>query len=309
MISNNGYSRPHTDRKHIEWLVTRLLELQTKTDPAQCVDASSRKDLDAVWAIKLVGQLTEHLAGWAFDHLAGLAVAGMAPIPLPPRFLDEDEEYSAARTAASDHKHEAVGSRARVDADGATQEAMSPDAMRLFLIHVMRSKPFGQDWGCSTTALANALESLTYGDVSPLVHPSADWRKVSREEIECRLTAIRHVLFRRECGTLKYVAEQEVADAFGQDRETIRGWGKELRKDPVRWKIVQARAEASARFDRKPASEDVEDRMRAKMCNDLYGNDALRLDGLEFKRVLQAKADRRQKVVRKIRSANQNSGK
>ncbi len=56
-------------------MVERMIEFRQRSDPRNESTAAG-KDLNARMALRLARELTETLAGWAINHLVGLAVEG-----------------------------------------------------------------------------------------------------------------------------------------------------------------------------------------------------------------------------------------
>lgn len=296
-----NYERPLARRQHIDFLIEKLLELRGKTSPAAGEEAERIKDLNASWAIRLSGELANELAGWAYDHLAGMASEGMSPVPLPPLAMDSNEGYNAARLAAGDHAHEIVGVQLRESPVG-----MPPTVARKFLQSVMESAPFGREWSRETHSLAEALEALEIGDTKSLLEPASKGRKKSFEEIRWMLHALKQVHFRRARGGQLRAAQEEVAAAYGQDIQTIRTWETRLKaENRLQVDIAIARAERDAeRFKSRLKSfyKGEPDEFGTDIfLDEMYGSAALKKAGEAYR---QAARDR---VMRRTQFANQNS--
>ena len=125
--------------EYIEVLVSRLLDLRARTDPASTEGTAKGKDLLAFEALCVAGDLVEALAGWAIDHQIGLASEGLAFVPLQPSGTTNHPEYLEARAAVDNHRHEYAGAALRVSPDGLTDLTVA----RQLIINLLQANPGG----------------------------------------------------------------------------------------------------------------------------------------------------------------------
>src|SRR4051794_1467477 len=81
-------------------IVEQLRQLRDATHPNLGEQSAKGKDFAAFAALQGANRLVELLAGWAIDHVAGLAAEGLDLVQLLPRGTTQHPEYLASRAAA-----------------------------------------------------------------------------------------------------------------------------------------------------------------------------------------------------------------
>ncbi len=265
----------HRTAEYIETLVSRLLDLRARTDPASTDDTAKGKDLAAFEALRIAGDLVEALAGWAIDHQIGLASEGLAFVPLQPSGTTNHPEYLEARAAVDDHRHEYAGAALRASPDGFAD----PTVARQLVINLLYANPGGFP-PVIARMLIEALQDLEYGRVHPLLARKRSSRKVSRKEQELQLSAVAFIAYRVGRGKKKAKASEEVADAYGVSREAVLTWekrlGEELGSLAVSRRISFARNAASHAEAELKAAYTGDETERVGGWDERYGEEALR---------------------------------
>ena len=100
---------------------------------------------------------------------------------------------------------------------------------RLALRNLLRANPGGFERSLALD-LHEALELLEWGKPTPLLQPVKS-KSMGLREIKCHLGAICFVEYERGKGVKKIKAQEQAAEAFGVDWETIRSWEKRLREE------------------------------------------------------------------------------
>jgi hypothetical protein len=254
--------------RYVSMLLERLACLEQETHPSGGTDTAKRKDLRAFEALRLAGHLVRSVAGWALDHQHGLAINGLDFVPRPPSPIsggplahpdqhpayaeagelahpDPHPAYAEAREKVDDHKHERMGGEARNAA------AIAPKIERQLLINLLLANP-----GAFPDLLAydviEALHSLEFGEVLPLLKPARVHRKVTYREQQLQLLALAFVEYRAAKGMKKGEARVLVAEAYGINADTLPSWGKRLKDELGILEIERTgtRARNSARSSR-----------------------------------------------------------
>jgi hypothetical protein len=224
---SNDYPRrgydPRAREQLIANLISKLTELERKTDPAGGAATASGKDIAAFQALTFAGNLVRALAGWALDHQVGLARQDLEFVPLQPSQTKEHPEYLRSRAIVDDHAHERAG------ALFSTCDLI-PSMIRKALINLLRANPGGFDFDLQYTLL-HALRALDFDEVHPILRPTRTDRKRNLTELQLQLWALVLVEYRRGRGKKKEHALQEVASAMGVSKDTIRSWVRRLRSE------------------------------------------------------------------------------
>jgi len=212
------------EKRHIDILIARLLELRESTNPARGDDTAKGKDLAAFQALKTAGELVRALAGWAVDHQVGLAIEGLSFFPPlgPVRGLPG---YDDARAAVDTHAHERTGGHADAEV------LSNPMIVRQIGINMIATN---SGWMPPTVAieLETSLKALAMGDVRPALAPALEGRKVTLAEQGYQLQALAFWEFRKKSGVLSSAsALDRVAAVFGVSSDTLRHWAVSLRAD------------------------------------------------------------------------------
>lgn len=238
-----------SDGARVAALLQRLAELEKRTDPNLGLAAAANKDADATLALRLAGDLVNAVAGWAIDHKLGLASEGIEPPGIVHGDTLKLPEYTKLVAQLADHRHELNGRRLKsnTEADG-----WSAAVIRQFFVNVM-ARNFGGIPLRAARDLREALKALPFGETLPLLKPATTSAKVRYRELNFQLTALTFVQFKHSSGTKKYVAQNQVADAFGVGQEALRSWESRIR-DGLGGMIVSDRL-SKAKSDAVIASE------------------------------------------------------
>jgi hypothetical protein len=248
-----GY-RSHFDINTVKTLVDKLVYLNQNTDP-QFVEAAVGKARRARVALGYARALFETVAGWAIDHEVGAAIA----------------KAKHKEISLDDHKHE-TGPNDLSDAN----------IKRAVIARLAMVMPLPRLLGVE---LSRALTALDFGEVMPLLARSAGGLHGNAYTIaHLRLTALRHVEYRRGVGLKKEAALADVAQAYGQAANTVKGWertvSESLGKDLVAAHRESARFQAKERV-RLRAAKDAH--VEIKLLEDDYGDAALQTDGAAYR--------------------------
>lgn len=265
-------------RRYVDILIDELLELRQETDPSGGEETSELKDIHALDALETAGRLVVSLAGWAIAHNLGRASKGLGFVPLVPSRVGHLPEYKDARGAADSHENELTGRT--ILAEGGI--ANDPATERLVLIDHLRANPGGLP-GRLAWRLMEALEALEYGDVHPLLEPrTTDFSKPAYSRMMLQLQALQFVEYRAGRGIKKFLAVEEVAEAYGCAESTVRNWREPLCKRIGYLKITSALAFAhNAGASMRRARRSI-----IKHHDKVYGVDALHDAGEKYKKVL-----------------------
>jgi hypothetical protein len=209
------------DSSHLVLLINRLDDLERETRPSSGSMTAEAKDLAAFRALRLAGDLTNFVAGWAIDHQVGLASEGLRFVPLQPSETKDRPQYQSERSRADSHKHEKNGGRV----NGAN---INPQFARRALVNLLHSNP-GAFPGWLTQLVTTSIDRLQYGEVPAIFAPTRDGDKRGSEELQFMMLAISMVAYRRKIGKLKKDALLEVGQAYGVDPETVKSWERRLR--------------------------------------------------------------------------------
>ena len=219
-------------------LLSSLTELQNQTDPAN--SNAEGKDRAALSALFNAGMLVEAVAGWAIDHVIGLALEERELLPLQPSGALSHPEYLEIKQANDDHRHELAGAAISDSFDN-----IDPKIARSLLISLATGNPGGFPSSLQRQII-ESLQALQFGEVLPLVAPQQ--RKGPSplyRELRAQLRAVEFVAFRKGLGVKKYVAIGEICSAFGIGEEGYRSWEKRLRQDLGNLEVARAISFAS----------------------------------------------------------------
>ena len=223
----NAEHRPDKHAKYVELLVEELNALERATRPSGGAKTAVGKDLAAFKALQVAGQLVDALAGWALDHEVGLALSRLEFLPLGPQSLRKLPEYIGAKSQVESHNHERDGGAVF---SGVATDRLGPAERRIALRNLLHANPGGFERSL-VLDLHEGLESLEWGKPTPLLQPVKSKSHAGLREIRCRLRAICFVEYERGKGVKKFKAQEQAAEAFGVDSETIRSWEKRLREE------------------------------------------------------------------------------
>jgi hypothetical protein len=249
------------DPGYIDALITRLRRLAERSDPQAGAESARGKDLRAFEALETAGELVSALAGWAICHTVGLAQHDLGFVPLQPMQTRTDPQYLKALTAIDSHDHEVTGA-GTIDA---------PRLVRRALINLLKGNSGGWPSDLRRIVIA-ALEGLDYGKPSPIFAPIKESRKAGLTKLHHQLKAICFVEYRTKRNIKKYRAQQEVANAFGVERETVDTWADRLLKEE---NLGQLEVSRSIAFAHNRATYNEVDDVR-------YGDTALREAGRKY---------------------------
>jgi len=278
---------PHKRRDYLNHLIDRLLEMEAATDPSAQDDSAKDKDMQAFQASKIVAEIVDDLAGWAIDHQIGLAMNELKFVPRVPSQLREHEDYQSAKTSVDDHRHEAIGgSDLRPLMDFVEEGAHDPVTDRRILVNLLRANP-GCFPGAVTGRAIEALEALEFGEIRALLEPvKQGLRAKAYSRWRLQMAALAHVEYQYARGRRKFETEEAVANAYGFDRETVRGWGKALHQNLGDLHVASQLAYAKNAGSNAEAAQ-REGRVTDLRCyEDSFGRDALERNARSYKALL-----------------------
>src|SRR5262249_5628817 len=193
-------------KEYVDHLISRLMKLERKTDPAGAAGTAHWKDLAAFQALEFAGKLVEALAGWAIDHQIGLAIKKLEFVPLQPSGTQEHPEYLNSRSIVDDHAHERAGA-------SASTAKLTPEIIRKIWVNLLNANPCGVGYDLRAS-LWLALRALDYGEVHPIFEPKQTPRKRNLTELMLQLRGVGCGEYRRRRRPGKSRAMKEVAAAF-----------------------------------------------------------------------------------------------
>ncbi len=208
----NVEARSPLDRKVVDQLIDELISLSNKTDPDLGPISVAEKDRLADEALHKIGDILDHLAGWAIRHHAGQAILEQ---------LSENRRSPEVSliTRADSHMKELLGNDVNI---------VRPDAQRRFAARILRpvfsASPAGQLIGAN---LPMALEALNYGETQPVVRlqsKSEGVRGAAYTLAVAKLKAICHVHYRIGLGQTKGAAMGLVSESYGFAKSTFDTW-------------------------------------------------------------------------------------
>ena len=187
-----------------------LIGIYGDTDPRLGPISEKGKHWSALWAIRLAGDLTYLLTGWAENHIAG-AVYRRARTPNKSTF-----DWNSHANEHQDYEQE----------DGLD---LTPKQFREYIATVLEASSRSRlDW---RQGLSDGLVALNDGELQFFTKPSktgSHGRAYTLRNL--RLFAVLHVHVLVGTGLKKYAAEAKVADELAQSVETLRAWEKALLK-------------------------------------------------------------------------------
>jgi hypothetical protein len=213
--------------KHVGLLVKNLNDLERETRPSGGARTAIGKDLAAFQALEFAGELVDALAGWALDHQVGLALSRLNFLPLGTQSVRKLPEYTVAKSQVDSHHHEREGGAVF---SGVATDRLGLAERRTALKNLLYANPGGFE-RLLVYELHEGLDSLEWGRPTPIVQAVKSKSHAALREIRLRLRAICFVEYERGKGVKKFKAQDQAAEAFGVDSETIRTWEKRLREE------------------------------------------------------------------------------
>ena len=247
-------------------LITRLHDLERKTNPKGGAQSAKGKTKAALEALRIASDLVNALAGWALDHQAGLALKDQKFVQLGTAKTPEHRGTSNVGAADDDHQHEWFG-RNWVGRLGAGP--IDPIVARNWLMRLVRGlfSIFNLELMLMTLS---ALEACDYGEIQPLLRATKKGRKVNWTILQLQLKAIELVKYREASGIKKFKALEEVAGAFGVSVNTLRTWEARLRSEFGQPKVAQGLASAE-----KLGKDESDAKHPASSSLSAYGQESL----------------------------------
>jgi hypothetical protein len=297
---------PHRNRaadasqRRIERLLKMLAELEAGSHPDKGELSANGKDLRAFEALRLSGELVDVVAGWAIDHQVGLALRGLAFVPLGPSGTKNHPEYLKARAVVDSHEHEhAARHISPQDIDGKFVPSPPIDQVmaRRLLQNLLRANSGGFPFPMVNEAVRQ-LEGLDFGEQAPMFQPIETDAKAKLGEMRLQLEALCFVEYRVKKGLKKGKAVEEVASALGVADLTLTGWTSRLRQGLGRLTVAREISFAQNIASHFNAPNDK----RAKYGEKIFGAHALKSLAARYKAAKgkrkAAKGKRKQEAAR-----------
>jgi len=203
----------------------RLFELAQQTDPLQ-LNTSVDKDFKAYEALKIIGNLTHSLAGWAVYHQIGLANKGLDWVSRQPSGTNENEEYLKKKQVVDSHEFEAFG---RTFEDyGDAPSPLDNRFYRQLLRNLLYPNPLRLPNEIKRSYLDSLDASKNNEATGFLDIPKAGHQENATEAIRLRLKAMEFVYFLKASGLNMLQARNCVGEAYGVGAERVRKWESEL---------------------------------------------------------------------------------
>jgi hypothetical protein len=183
-----------------------LVEIYRSTDPALGAASEKSKHSKALAALRLAGNVTSELIGWAQSHVMGA-------------IYREDHGKNKSKFKEDSHANELQPFGDDIE--------LTANQWRLFIGRIIREMaPSSGDW---RQALALALFALNDGEVLFLTKPASTGKHGRPFTLrQLRFIAILHVHVLVGTGLKKYSAESKVANVLNHSVETLRTWEKGL---------------------------------------------------------------------------------
>jgi hypothetical protein len=198
----------------------RLQELEQRTHPKDGLKSAKGKDIAAFEALQLTGVLVEALAGWAFDHAAGLALEGLTFVHGVPRGMQDYAMYREAIDRVDDHRHERNG--------GLHKARLAPLERTRFWLNLLDASTCGLGWDASRS-LHFDVQSRVYANTNPK-------QKNELSVLELQLKTLRFIEYYREFTGLQAkeavgaIAVASKTVGLGYKDKTVTGWEAKVRK-------------------------------------------------------------------------------
>lgn len=246
-------SRPSWDpEQQVTDILSDLKSLERETDPAAGEASSIDKDMKAQRALRLAGNLVEIVAGWAIDHQAGLIKDGLRPTGWVPEALRE--RFSERILSVNQHEHERRGGHPNFQLN---------DIEARELLRALLEFNSGAFPDVLQGHIGPELDRIAFGEPSAVFQVPKNSNKRSLKSVALQAWTVSMVAYRMEMGASWEDATQAVADRFGKDFNTIKGWeanakkkfGKleiEMMKGHARKAAQNERAERDAALANKP---------------------------------------------------------
>ena len=269
-------------------IVDKLLRLEQETHPrnsmvnGQVTGAIAEKDENSRLAFMAVSDLVEMLAGWAIDHQIGLVLNGTLGGAAAPH----DGGYSEAQRKANNHVHEAI----------ATGYDFADTKTNRHILTALLNHGHGPFPISIVIEAINALTALDMGETQPFVAPSRGVGQESQSYSKWRLRywAVLHVEYFRGMGLSRPNALGMVADAYGNEPETIEWWvteaPKKLKDIPIQ--VMKGCARQAGKTAHRLKVKDIlsdQDSHLLENHSSTWGNIALARHGTEFQQFPQQK--------------------
>lgn len=210
-------------QNYAAYLLQQLAQLERDTHPSCGSVTASEKDTLAFLALETAGHLVQAVAGWAIDHQYGMAMRGLSFVPGQPSGTKLHPEYLEQKRAVDDHRHEKEGAALRY------ADVVDPLVARTLLRELLRANPGAFPFAIQLMSM-EALKALELGEVFPIFEPNGRNRKRGYRELNLQLRAIGFVEYRAGFGMTKFRAQEIVAEKYGVEFETVKGWERRLKE-------------------------------------------------------------------------------
>jgi hypothetical protein len=219
--------RDDYDRR-VQEILSDLARLEMETRPAGGAESAKEKDLKAQQALHLAGNLVGYVAGWAIDHVAGLAKSNLDPLPYEREEMRVDD-YLSDRAIRDNHDHERLGNIERL--------VLSRDEARRLLVNLVSLNPgaFPPSLQCD---VIQAFLRIARGDQDEMFALARNGSRFNAEKTDLQLQIIAIIAYRKTLnGTPKersiddIVALFQISDSEAvTSAETIKSWEPRLRQ-------------------------------------------------------------------------------
>jgi hypothetical protein len=269
-------ARRDENDKYVRYFLQQICRLSEETSPSRGKESAEGKDSKAREALRYAGDLVTAIAGWAIDHQMGLAIEGLPFFEMHPYFYEESrkhyDRYRKELAKVDDHRHEKIGGIPRKIGE------LDRSILRNMLINLLRPNPGGFDFSLISVFI-EAMESLDFGEVLPLLRQTTTKRKVKLRELKIQLKAIEFVAYRRGLGSSKEKAEAAVAKVFKVSTDTLGSWEDRLSDSKAFGAVKVAMFKAAARkrgSDVKDADKNLFHGVDVSPWIQRYGDDTMR---------------------------------
>lgn len=230
----------------LQSILDDLDRLERETRPSGGAKTAKDKDLKAQQALYMASSLVHVVAGWAVDHVSGLAKDNLDPLTYE-RTDRRREGYKSDQMIRDNHDHEKIGNSERL--------TLSRDQARRLLVNLLKFNPGAFPPSLQTDAI-EAFGHISVGIPDAMFALAPNGSRYNPDVARLQLQVIAIIAYRKALnGTPKERSIDDIVamfQSFGNkvtSFETIKSWERRLRQkvgDEVVDQYVLA-AESSAR--------------------------------------------------------------
>jgi hypothetical protein len=241
--------------RDVEDILKTLARLARETDPAGGETTAVEKDLKAQHALRSAGNLVQLVAGWAINHQAGLVKDGLTSVAWVPEVLRP--KFSEKISSVDQHEHERRG--------GHPDYQLKDIEARQLLLNLLELNPGAFPMALQGEVVAE-LFRINFGEPSPMFQVAKSGSKRSLTSVGFQAQSASMVAYRMEMGATWEEATQTVADSFGADFNTIKGWEAKAKRKfgKLEIELIKNHARNTARNELKEREDKLANKPLAR---------------------------------------------